>query len=252
MNNLQELQKKEFVILGAGPAGMGAAWELIRQGAKNITVIDRNDRVGGLARTFEFHGYRFDVGPHRFMTKYAEVEAIWKDILGSDLLKQKRLTRIYYDGKFFLYPLKIADAVWNLGFWKTFLAGLSFLKAKIVWRGREPKTFADWTVKAFGERMSQAFFRTYLKKVWGIEAHEVGTDWAGQRIKQLSIFDFFRKKVREFLWQEKTERIGDYFYYPKYGAGTFYQALQERLEKNGVKFLCNREITGVRRQHETI
>lgn len=231
---------------------MGAAWELLRQGANHITLVDQNETVGGLARTFQFRGYYFDVGPHRFMTKYKEVEDLWKEVLGEDLLRRPRLTRILYQGRFYDYPLKAWDTLRNLGFSDSILAGLSFLKAKLAWRNREPKNFAEWTIKAFGNRMSNAFFRTYLKKVWGIEAHEVGLDWANQRIKTMSLFDFVKSKVSELIWHRKTENIGQSFYYPKYGAGMFYEAMQKKLEQQGVRFLMNRRVTKIHNRQGTI
>ncbi len=241
-----DIREEKFVIFGAGPAGMGAAWELSERGAKHITVVDNNAEVGGLARTTRFKGYFFDVGPHRFLTKYEEVDALWKKLLGKDLLERPRVTRIYYRGRFFLYPLKMTDALWNLGFWRSLFAGISYLKAQILWYRKDPKNFAEWTTKTFGNRMSQTFFRDYFTKVWGIGAHEVGLDWANQRIKVLRLRDFFGQKVKEFVWQQKTENIGNKFYYPRYGAGQFYEAMRKKLEKNGVRFLMEREITSVK------
>ena len=243
-----DIKDKKFVILGAGPAGMGAAWELYKKGAKHITVIDHNDQVGGLARTMKFKGYFFDVGPHRFLTKYAEVEALWKELLGDDLLSRPRLTRIYYRNRFFVYPLKLTDALWNLGLWQSMLVGMSFLKAQVRWYGKDPKNFAEWTEKTFGNRMSQAFFRDYFTKVWGIGAHEVGIEWAGQRIKRISIRDFFGKKLKEFVWQQKSENIGNKFYYPRYGAGQFYTTMQKKLAAAGVTFQLGRTVLAIRHE----
>ncbi|OGG58888.1 hypothetical protein A2765_00720 [Candidatus Kaiserbacteria bacterium RIFCSPHIGHO2_01_FULL_56_24] len=243
----EDIKDKEFVILGAGPAGMGAAWELYKQGAKHITVIDRNDRVGGLARTVRFKGYYFDMGPHRFLTKYGEVEALWKEILGEDLLERPRVTRIYYRGRFFTYPLRITNALWNLGVWQSFLAGLSFFKAQILWRGKEPQNFAQWTTKTFGNRISRAFFRDYTRKVWGIGADEVGTDWAGQRIKPLKLRDLLGPIRDAILSRKEPEDIGAHFFYPRYGAGMFYETMQKKLEDAGVTFLLGGDISAVRR-----
>ncbi len=224
---------------------MGAAWELAQQGAKHIVVIDTHDRVGGLARTEKFRGYFFDVGPHRMMTKYAEVEALWKSLLGEDLLTRPRITRIFYRGRFFQYPLKIGNALYNLGVLQSTLAGLSFLKAQILWRKAEPKNFADWTTKTFGNRISKAFFRDYTRKVWGIGAEEVGVDWAGQRIKPLRFRDFFNEIFKGVFSREKVENIGARFYYPRYGAGMFYEEMQKRLEKQGVQFFLGKTVTKV-------
>lgn len=241
----QDLKDKRFVVLGAGPAGIGAAWELYKQGAKHITVIDKNDRVGGLARTVRFHGYYFDMGPHRFLTKYQEVEDLWRDMLGDDLLVRPRHTRVYYRGRFFAYPLRMGNALWNLGVWQSFLAGISFTKAQILWRNREPKNFAEWTTKTFGNRISKAFFRDYTRKVWGIGAEEVGIDWAGQRIKALSFKDILGEKLKQLFSRQKVEDIGRQFLYPRYGAGMFYEAVQKRLEKEGVVFHLGIDVTTV-------
>jgi protoporphyrinogen oxidase len=247
-----ETKDKRFVILGAGPAGMGAAWELSKRGAKHVVVLDKNDRVGGLARTEKFQGYFFDVGPHRMMTKYAEVEDLWKKMLGKDLLVRPRITRIYYRGRFFQYPLKMVNALYNLGLIQSMLAGASFLKAQLVWRNKEPKNFAEWTTKTFGNRISKAFFRDYTKKVWGIEADEVGVDWAGQRIKPIKILDVFGELVKSMFTMEQVKNIGAQFFYPRYGAGMFYEKMQQELEVLGVKFLLNSKIIAVRCEESCI
>lgn len=239
------LRNKKFVVLGAGPAGIGAAWELYKQGVRHITVIDKNDRVGGLARTVRFHGYYFDMGPHRFLTKYQEVEDLWREMLGEDLLVRPRHTRVYYRGRFFAYPLRMGNALWNLGPWQSFLAGISFAKAQVLWRNKEPKNFAEWTTKTFGNRISKAFFRDYTRKVWGIGAEEVGIDWAGQRIKALSFKDVLGEKLKQFFSRQKVEDIGRQFLYPRYGAGMFYEAVQKRLEKEGVIFRLGVNVTAV-------
>jgi protoporphyrinogen oxidase len=153
--NSDDLKNKKYVILGAGPAGMGAAWELSKHGVKNIVVIDQNDRVGGLARTLEFKGYLFDVGPHRFLTKYSEVEDFWKEQLGDQFLPRERRSHIYYRERFFRYPIDILNALKNLGVIQSFLGGMSFVLAQLQWFQKEPKNFAEWTEKTFGARMSR-------------------------------------------------------------------------------------------------
>ena len=161
----KEGENKHVVVIGAGPAGLTAACELVKRGLKP-TVLERGDKVGGLARTENYKGFHFDMGGHRFFTKSAEVEAFWRELLAEELLTRSRLSRIFYRNKFFYYPLKPINALLGLGFIESVLIILSYLRWK-VFPFRQEETFEQWVTNRFGRRLFQTFFKTYTKKVGG-------------------------------------------------------------------------------------
>jgi len=173
------------VIIGAGPAGLTAAHELTKRGA-TATILEADTVVGGISRTVERDGWRFDIGGHRFFTKVPEVEARWKEILPDDFIRTPRLSRILYRGKLFDYPLKAGNALKSLGPIEAVKCVLSYLWARV----RPPKdqsNFEGWTAARFGWRLYRIFFKTYTEKVWGVPADQITADWAAQRIKNLSL-----------------------------------------------------------------
>jgi protoporphyrinogen oxidase len=182
------MQEQPVVIIGAGPAGLTAGYELGKQGVKSI-VLEQADRVGGISRTETYKGYRFDIGGHRFFTKIGEVQKIWYEILGEEFIKVPRLSRIYYQGKFYNYPLSLFNTVSNLGILPSFLVLVSYFQAKIKARLQpsEPETFEEWVTDRFGERLYKTFFKTYTEKVWGIPCSKIRADWAAQRIQGMSL-----------------------------------------------------------------
>ena len=169
------------VILGAGPAGLTAAYELGKAGVRS-TVLERDDTVGGLARTVKHNGYRFDIGGHRFFTKVSAVEALWREILGDDLLTRPRLSRIYYNGAFFSYPLKPFNALAGLGLLETIRCVASYGRAR-VFPTKPEEDFATWITNRFGKRLFEIFFKTYTEKVWGIPCTQIDAEWAARRLK---------------------------------------------------------------------
>ncbi len=177
--------KLPVVILGAGPAGLTAAYELGKAGVRAM-VLERDDTVGGLARTVKHNGYRFDIGGHRFFTKVSAVEALWREILGDDLLTRPRLSRIYYKGTFFSYPLKPFNALAGLGLLETIRCVASYGRAR-VFPTKPEEDFATWITNRFGKRLFEIFFKTYTEKVWGIPCTQIDAEWAAQRIKGLSL-----------------------------------------------------------------
>jgi glycine/D-amino acid oxidase-like deaminating enzyme len=148
-----------IVILGAGPAGLSAAYELARYGKRSI-VLEQDSVAGGLARTSEYKGYLFDIGGHRFFTKVRLVEKMWKDVLGDDLLERPRLSRIYYRSKFFHYPLDPVNVIAGLGFLEVIRCGISFLRARAF--PQKPEIdFETWISNRFGKRLFRTFFENY-------------------------------------------------------------------------------------------
>lgn len=164
------IQTQEFpvVIIGAGPAGLTSAYELNKQGIKTV-VLEKASKVGGISRTETYKGYRFDIGGHRFFTKVGEVQAFWKEVLGNDFIRVPRLSRIYYENKYYDYPLSLIKTLKNLGLIRSTLILLSYLKAKFkkyFGHHTEPETFEQWVTDSFGERLYKIFFKTYTEKVW--------------------------------------------------------------------------------------
>lgn len=226
-------ENKKVVIIGAGPAGLTAAYELNKLGIKS-EVYEKDDIVGGISRTVDYKGYKFDIGGHRFFTKVSEVEDIWKEILGEDFLRRDRLSRIYYKGKFFYYPFKIKDALFGLGIGNSFMIVLSYIKSQLF-PVKPEKTFEDWISNRFGYRLYKAFFKTYTEKVWGIPCTEITAEWAAQRIKGLSLFTALKNA---FLKQDTSSRgviktLINSFYYPKHGPGMMWEKMRKEVE-NGI------------------
>lgn len=234
----------ECCILGAGPAGFGAAVELVKHGVRNIVIIDRNNVVGGLARTESFGGARFDVGPHRFYTKNQEVNKLWHDTLGKDFIAVDRLTRIYYKNKYFNYPLKAGEALLKLGPIESTQAIFSFLASKASLDG-EAVTLEDWVTQKFGRKLYETFFKTYTEKVWGIPCDKIGAEWAAQRIKGLDVFQVIKNAL--FGNKKKIKTLVDQFDYPVMGAGMMYEAMARKCADSGAELMLGAKITGFRR-----
>lgn len=231
METQPDSKEAPVLIIGAGPAGLTAAYELTKRKVPFV-VLEKDSVVGGIARTVKYKGYRFDIGGHRFFTKVERVNAFWKEILGNDFLKRPRLSHIYYRRKFFLYPIKPFDVVRKLGFIESALAGLSYLKAKVFPRKQEV-SFEDYIINNFGKRLYLTFFKSYTEKVWGIPTTEIKAAWAAQRIKGLS----FSSLIKTALLGNRGDSIKsliEEFYYPKYGPGMMWEKTLEYVEKAGV------------------
>jgi protoporphyrinogen oxidase len=225
-----EDDSRHVVIMGAGPAGLTAAYELMKHEIP-ITVIEKDPSyVGGLARTVEHKGYRFDIGGHRFFSKNQEVEDLWTEILGPEMLTRGRLSRIYYRGRFFAYPLKAANALWNLGLLETIRCVASYTRARIF-PIPNPRSFEDWVRNQFGWRLYSIFFKTYTEKVWGISTTELSADWAAQRIKSLDLWLVLKSALLPH--RKPTHRddivttLIDSFRYPRLGPGQMWERVAE-------------------------
>lgn len=185
MKTVNQLNSPHTVVIGGGPAGLTAAYCLAKHELHSI-VLEKGDRVGGISRTETYKDYRFDIGGHRFFTKVPEVQHLWREVLGDDFIKVPRLSRIYYQGKFFSYPLEPMNAVSNLGFIQSLLIVYSYFKVKFYPLPLE-ENFEQWVTNRFGQRLYETFFKSYTEKVWGIPCTQIRADWAAQRIQGLSL-----------------------------------------------------------------
>jgi protoporphyrinogen oxidase len=236
-------ERARVVVIGAGPAGLTAARELARQGLAPV-VLEKDDIVGGLARTEQYKGFQFDMGGHRFFTKVDEVQKIWQDVLGADFLRRPRMSRIYYNRRFFNYPLKPFNALAGLGIGRSLLVVLSYLRWQLF-PYREEHTFEQWVTNRFGRRLFETFFKTYTEKVWGIPCSELRAEWAAQRIKDLSLRSAV---VSMFLKPRRTiKTLIDEFDYPRLGPGMMWRAVTEEINRQGGAVRLHCEVVGIRR-----
>ncbi len=222
--------RHHVLVAGAGPAGLTAAYELTHRGASAI-VFERDTIVGGHARTAVFQGYRFDMGGHRFFTKIRRVQEIWDELMGDDMLRVKRLSRIYYNRRFFRYPLQIGNVLRGLGLWNSFLIGLSYLYA-LAFPCPAEDTFEQWIINRFGRRLYRTFFKSYTEKVWGIPCDQIGADWASQRIKGLSM----RKALLHAVVGDRSgtsKTLIDEFQYPRLGPGMLWERMADAIDRDG-------------------
>jgi protoporphyrinogen oxidase len=246
---IAEGERRRVVIMGAGPAGLTAAYELLKHGL-GVTVIEKDPKqVGGLARTAEYKGYRFDIGGHRFFSKNQEVEDLWTEILGTEMLTRGRLSRIYYRGKFFAYPIKAANALWNLGPVEAVRCLASYAWAR-VHPVRDPKSLEDWVRNQFGWRLYSIFFKTYTEKVWGISTKELSADWAAQRIKSLDLWVVIRSALlprrRASKRGEIVTTLIDKFRYPRLGPGQMWERVAEISGEKGYPVLLGRSVERIK------
>jgi protoporphyrinogen oxidase len=245
--------KKKIGIIGAGPAGLTAAYLLAKAG-KQVTVFESDPKyVGGISRTESYKGYLFDIGGHRFFSKSKEVEDFWTEILSDDMLDRPRSSRIYYNRQFFSYPLVATEALTKLGIIESALCVMSYLKAK-AFPVKDPVNFEDWVINHFGKRLFNIFFKTYTEKVWGIPCKEISADWAAQRIKGLSLSSAIKNalfKPKQSGNKDKLiKTLIDTFRYPKYGPGMMWDVCAEKCRTMGVEILMNEAVTGISKAGE--
>jgi protoporphyrinogen oxidase len=241
------MQNKPVIIIGGGPAGLTAAYELAKQNIKPI-VLEKADKVGGISRTETYKGYRFDIGGHRFFTKVAEVQKLWDEVLGGEFIKVPRLSRIYYRGTFFQYPLSVFDTLFKLGIWESFLIVLSYLKSK--WQPLPVEdNLEQWVTNRFGERLYKTFFKTYTEKVWGIPCNQIQAEWAAQRIKGLSIKTAVLNAV---FGSNNTKTLIKEFEYPLLGPGMMWERFAEKIDTLGGEVMMDTKLLSIERQGNRI
>jgi protoporphyrinogen oxidase len=246
----------EIFVIGAGPAGLTAAYCLTKQ-ARSVLIIERDPiYVGGISRTVEYKGFLFDIGGHRFFSKSKEVVALWQEILPDDFITRPRLSRIYYNGKFFSYPLKAFEALLKLGVFASTACMLSYAYAK-TFPVKGARTFHEWVRNQFGERLFQIFFKTYTEKVWGMSCDEISADWAAQRIKGLdlttAVMDGLKRSLGLGRKGKGNASTGDdtvktliaSFQYPRKGPGMMWDAAARKIRAQAGLQLKGRELVGL-------
>jgi protoporphyrinogen oxidase len=242
----------DVAIIGAGPAGLTAAYLLTKAGY-SVAVIEKDPvYVGGISRTVEHQGFRFDIGGHRFFSKSQAVVDLWNELLPDDFIERPRMSRIFYGGKFYSYPLRAFEALFNLGLWTSTLCMASYAKAKLFPK-KEVRSFEDWVVNQFGHKLYSIFFKTYTEKVWGMPCDTMSADWAAQRIKGLSLGKAVIDGLKRSLHLNRTPNDGmatktllESFRYPRKGPGMMWEAARDRVVEGGNRVLMGHALQAMR------
>ncbi|MEM9907733.1 MAG: NAD(P)/FAD-dependent oxidoreductase [Cyanobacteria bacterium P01_D01_bin.44] len=237
------MSQHPVVVIGGGPAGLTASYVLSKRGISSV-VLEKADKVGGISRTETYKDYRFDIGGHRFFTKVDEVKALWYEVMGDEFIQVPRLSRIYYKGCFFQYPLEPWDALSKIGLYQSTRMMLSYFKRKVRPLPTED-SLEEWVINRFGGRLYATFFKTYTEKVWGVPCTEIRADWAAQRIKGLSLK---KAVINAVVGSNDTKTLIKEFDYPLLGPGMMWERFQEKLEKKGSPTLLETNV--VRLDHE--
>src|SRR4029078_8543066 len=238
--------KPKVVIIGAGPAGLTAGY-LLAKSDVDVVVLEADPvYVGGLSRTATYKGFHFDIGGHRFFSKSKAVEDLWTEILPNDMLVRPRSSRIFYNGKFFSYPLKPFEALLRLGLFRSMLCILSWMKARLF-PMRNPRNFEEWVSNQFGKRLFNTFFKSYTEKVWGMSCREISADWAAQRIKGLSLGSAIKNALIPQRYNgDRTNVIKtliNSFRYPRRGPGMMWEACSKKMKALGGKLEMGCKVT---------
>lgn len=240
------MNQTTVAIIGAGPAGLTAAYLLSKQGI-DVAVLETDPTyVGGISRTVNYKGYLFDIGGHRFFSKSKAVSNLWEEILPGDFLSRPRSSRIYYKNKFFQYPLAPINAFSGLGLLESLHCVVSWLKARVR-PARNPQNFEEWVSNQFGKRLFKIFFKSYTEKVWGMKCSEISADWAAQRIKGLSlgiaIKHAFFSRVRSGAKRDSVKSLIGTFSYPRRGPGMMWEACAHKVQSNGGRILLGQTVS---------
>lgn len=267
----KEKKMKQVVIIGAGPAGLTAAFELLKKAPEQyaVTILEESGEIGGISRTVKYHGNRMDIGGHRFFSKDTEVTKWWDDIMptqgspsfddiklerekqlkqgGPDpektdevMLVRNRVSRIYYKHKFFDYPVSMKPQTFkNMGFVATMKSGTSYLKSCMVKLPED--SLENFYINRFGKTLYGMFFEGYTEKLWGRHPREISADWGSQRVKGLSIKAVLKDMTSKLLpgGDKKTKETSliEEFFYPKFGPGHLWETAAAHIEKMGGKIV---------------
>ncbi len=240
--------KKSIAIIGAGPAGLTAGFNLSKKGFK-VDIYEASSSVGGMAKTIKLWDQLVDLGPHRFFSQDPRVNKVLFEILENDYVIVNRTTRILYNNFFFDYPLKPFNAIKGLGFLESIRCVISYSKSKIknifFKKKEQKKSFEDWVQDRFGNRLYEIFFKTYSEKLWGISCKDLDSDFAAQRIKKLSLFEAIKSAIFKDK-KNKHKTLVDAFVYPKLGTGMIYERMEKKILNLGGKIYFNERVKAVK------
>lgn len=275
---------KKVVIIGAGPAGLTAAYELLNKSREyEVVILEKDKQVGGISKTVNYKGNRIDIGGHRFFTKNSKIKEIWTSILPIQgkksyddkklkrdkklkkggpnpeiedqvMLLRDRVSRIYYENHFFDYPISMnLQTIKNLGFFRTLESGFSYLKYQI--KNKKENNLEDFYINRFGKKLYSMFFEDYTEKVWGRNPKNISKDWGYQRVKGISIKEVLKDyfvRLFHIRNKEKETSLIEEFLYPKYGPGQFYEELAKKIKKMGAKIYQNSEVLRIEKKKDKI
>lgn len=232
----------KYLIIGAGPAGLTAGLSLVEKGGL-VTILEQGTQVGGISKTVVYKKYHFDIGGHRFFTKNQEVANLWKKTLPKDFTEKNRISRIYYQGKFYSYPLEPLNALVNLGPFRAMTAFLSHLRTKSN-PIKPEKTLEDVYINSFGQYLYDKFFRVYSTRLWGIPPHQMAPDWGKARVGKLSLLN----AVKDAFFPQKAEikSLIKRFYYPKLGPGQMWEAFAQKIKEGKGEILLNSKVQKIK------
>jgi protoporphyrinogen oxidase len=242
------MQIKKIAIIGAGPAGLTAAYKLSQNKENSVTVYEAADTVGGMCKSIKLWGSIVDIGPHRYFSYDKRINNLWMEVAKNDYKMVNRLTRIFYRNKFFYYPVQAFDALKKVGIWTAAVCLFTYFKEKII-PTKQDGSFQAWVTRNFGSKLYKMFFKTYSEKLWGMDCKDLDEDFAAQRIKKLSLWSVV---VNAFTRQDRTRRdktrhktLIDEFAYPIKGTGSIYTKMAEVLINNGGKIITKHKIRGI-------
>ena len=269
---------ERIVIIGAGPAGLTTAYKLLtcnKQKDIQVVVVEKSSQCGGISKTIDYKGNKIDLGGHRFFTKNEEIKNIWLELLPAQgapisdeveptqgleytgtanpnmtddvMLLRRRISRIYFNGKFFDYPITISlNTLRNLGFFTSVKCGFGYFKAKIF--KEDESSLEGFYINRFGKPLYEMFFKGYTTKLWGVSPAQLDSSWGSQRVKELSLLsvlkDFVLRKTQK-RYQTSSASLIEQFYYPKFGPGQLWEKMAGRIEELGGIFLYNTECVGI-------
>lgn len=243
----QRTKNYDIAIIGAGPAGLTAAYSLAKAG-KSVIVLEKDpEYVGGLSKTFQYKGYYFDVGGHRFYTQIPRVQKFWNEILPHDFLIRPRKSHIYYRGKLIKYPLSFKNIFTSLSLHECISILFSYFGVKVSIL-KEVKSYQDYIEKNFGPALFKIFFKGYTEKIWGRPCSEISKDWAMERIGKLSISKIFKEKFFNFNKKTKIKTLINEFYYPKYGPGMFWEECARKFQQLGGELVLDAQVKKLKQE----